>query len=323
MNMFLVALSLFGVSVIIIELLAYGYTMLQHPDRAQIRRKLHKMTYKKLNQPLSTDITRKTIFSEIEMLDKVLKKATFAHTLQRMLYQANAQYSTGFYLMLMLLLWIIGFYLLAFRNFNPPVPLLGGLLAGATPFIYLKLKIRKRMEKFLRQLPESLDMIASSLRAGHSLSTGMRMVADEFDDPLGPEFDITLDEINFGVGLGESLRKMTDRVSCGDLNFFVVAVILQRESGGSLAEILENISFLIRERFKLHGKIRSLAAEGNLSMYVLMGLPICLGGALRFMNPGYINVLFEDPIGRIMIVFAAVMMLIGAVVMKNMIRIKV
>jgi tight adherence protein B len=321
--MFLVALSLFGLAVIVIELVAYGYAMLKHPDRAEVRRKLRKMTYRNLNLPQSTDITRKTIFSEIALLDRALNKATFAHTLQRMLYQANAQYSTGFYLMLMLLLGIVGFYLLTFRNMAQPIPLLGGLLAGATPLIYLKLKIRQRMEKFLRQLPEALDMIASSLRAGHSLSTGMRMVADEFDDPLGPEFDITLDEINFGVGLAESLRKMTDRVSCDDLNFFVVAVILQRESGGSLAEILENISFLIRERFKLHGKIRSLAAEGNLSMYVLMGLPICMGGALRFLNPNYINLLFEDPIGRIMIVFAVVMMLIGAVVMKNMIRIKV
>ena len=179
------------------------------------------------------------------------------------------------------------------------------------------------MEKFLRQLPEALDMIASSLRAGHAFSTGMKLVADEFDDPLGPEFDATLDEINFGVGMSDALHKMTDRVTCDDLNFFVVAVILQRETGGNLAEIIESISILIRDRFKLHGKIRALAAEGNLSMYVLLAMPFAMTGILMLVNRPYIDALFEDPFGRMMVGFALVLMLLGAVVMKNMIRIKV
>ncbi|MGD9972054.1 MAG: type II secretion system F family protein [Desulfatirhabdiaceae bacterium] len=323
MNIYLVALALFFVSVIVIELVTYGYATFKNPDRAEIRRKLHKMRYRSQNLLKSTDITRKTFFSEIPFLNRFLKNISLAHTLQRLLYQANAKYSTGFYFMVMLLLGIVGFYLFSFQNLPQPIPVLAGGLFGLLPLIYLKIKRRSRMEKFLRQLPEALDMLTSSLRAGHALSTAMKLVAEEFDDPLGPEFDVTLDEINFGVSMPDALRKMTERVTCEDLNFFVVAVILQRETGGNLAQILENISLLIRDRFKLFGKIRALAAEGVLSMYVLLALPIGMAGILKFINPGYINTLFENLIGRIMVGFALVMMAIGSVVMKNMIRIKV
>ena len=123
--------------------------------------------------------------------------------------------------------------------------------------------------------------------------------------------------------MSDALHKMTDRVTCYDLNFFVVAVILQRETGGNLVQIIETISTLIRDRFKLHGKIRALTAEGNLSMYVLIVLPFAMAGMLSFLNRSYIDILFEDPIGRIMIGIALVMMVLGTVVMRKLVRIKV
>jgi tight adherence protein B len=322
MNIYLVALSIFALTVIVVELISYGYAMMKNPDRAIIRRKLRKMAYESQNFTGPTDITKKQSFSDIPFLHRLLKNIPLAHRMSRLLYQANARYSTGFYVMLMVLLAVLGYYYLSFMRYTYPVPLLG-CLAGLLPLVYLLLKRRSRMEKFLRQLPEALDMIASSLRAGHAFTTGMKLVADEFDDPLGPEFDVTLDEINFGVGVPEALRKMTERVTCEDLNFFVVAVILQRETGGNLAQILESISLLIRDRFKLYGKIRALAAEGNLSMYVLLALPIGMAVILKFVNPSYIDTLFTYPIGKIMIGFAIFLMIVGAIVMKNMIRIKV
>lgn len=322
MNIYLVALSIFALTVIVIELVSYGYAMMKNPDRAIIRRKLRKMAYESQNFTGPTDITKKQSFSDIPFLNRVLKKIPLAHRMNRLLYQANARYSTGFYIMLMVLLAVLGYYYLTFMRYTYPAPLLG-CLAGLLPLVYLLLKRRGRLEKFLRQLPEALDMIASSLRAGHAFTTGMKLVADEFDDPLGPEFEVTLDEINFGVGVPEALRKMTERVICEDLNFFVVAVILQRETGGNLAQILENISLLIRDRFKLYGKIRALAAEGNLSMYVLLALPVGMAVILKMVNPTYIDLLFTDLIGKIMVGFAIFMMIVGAIVMKNMIRIKV
>jgi len=322
MNIYLVALMIFAVMVIIIELMMYGYATIKDPDRSEIRKKLRKMAYRSHHPVELTDITRKTSYSDIGFLHRMLKNTAIAKYMQTLLYQANANYSAGFYIMLMLLLGIMGFYYFSFQRYVHPIPLLGCSM-GALPFIYLKLKKRSRLEKFLKQLPEALDMIASSLKAGHAFSTGMRLVADEFDDPLGPEFDIVLDEINFGVGVADALHKMSERVACEDLNFFVVAVVLQRETGGNLALILENIAFLIRDRFKLLGKIRSLAAEGTLSMYVLIGLPFAMGGILMYINRTYIDILFEDPFGRILIGGAVVLMLMGFIVMKNMIRIKV
>ena len=179
------------------------------------------------------------------------------------------------------------------------------------------------MKKFQAQLPEALDLMARSLRAGHAFSTGMKLAADEFDDPLGTEFNITLDEINFGLGVPEALKNLVNRVDCQDLNFFVVAVILQRETGGNLAEIMENIAHLIRERFKLYGKVKTLAAEGKLSMIILIALPFCIIGALLFVNPKYIMTLFTEYAGRIMIAGALFMMVIGAFVMSRIVKIEV
>ena len=179
------------------------------------------------------------------------------------------------------------------------------------------------MAKFQAQLPEALDMMARSLRAGHAFSTGMKLASDEFDDPFGTEFSITLDEINYGLGVPEALKNLVNRVDCPDLNFFVIAVILQRETGGNLAEIMENIAHLIRERFKLYGQIKTLAAEGRLSMYVLLALPFFVAGVLFFSNPSYINTLLTDPAGKFLIGAALVMMVIGAIVMKRLVDIKV
>ncbi|MCK5505905.1 MAG: type II secretion system F family protein, partial [Thermodesulfovibrionia bacterium] len=181
----------------------------------------------------------------------------------------------------------------------------------------------RRMKKFQAQLPEALDLMARSLRAGHAFSTGLKLAGDEFDDPLGPEFNLTLDEINYGLGVPEALKNLVNRVNCMDLNFFVIAVILQRETGGNLAEVMENIAHLIRERYKLFGQIRTLAAEGKLSMYVLLALPFFVGGALFFVQPNYVMNLLIEPVGRVMCGIALFMMLIGAIVMYKMVDIKV
>src|SRR5208283_1574049 len=130
---------------------------------------------------------------------------------------------------------------------------------------YILFKKKQRMKKFETQLPEALELVARTLRAGQAFSGGLGIVSEEFDDPIGTEFERTLDEINFGVSVGEALKNLTLRVDCPDLRFFVVSVSIQRESGGNLSEIIENIAHIVRERFKLMGKIRVLAAEGKMS----------------------------------------------------------
>jgi tight adherence protein B len=179
------------------------------------------------------------------------------------------------------------------------------------------------MNKFQRQLPDALELIGRSLKAGHAFTQGMRMVGDEFADPMGPEFEKTLDEINFGVPVHEALYNLISRVDCPDLKFFVVSVNVQRETGGNLAEIVNNISRLVRERFKFHGRVKVLAAEGKLTAYILLGLPIAVGLLINAFNPDYMTTLLETPEGKNMMYGGGFSMFLGALCIKKMISIKV
>jgi tight adherence protein B len=245
--------------------------------------------------------------------------------LDRLRYEADARYPSGFFILLAFVfagVGFIGFYTLLKIK---PWYLAGALsvFTGSFPFLYLYNKRNKRMKKFQAQLPEALDLMARSLRAGHAFSTGMKLAADEFEDPLGPEFSITLDEINYGLGVPDALKNLVERVDCPDLTFFVVSVILQRETGGNLAEIMQNIAHLIRERFKFHGKVQTLSAEGKLSAVILTVLPFAVAGALFIVNKKYIMTLFTEHVGKIMCGVALVLMVIGAFVMRRIVDIEV
>ena len=165
-------------------------------------------------------------------------------------------------------------------------------------------------------------MIARALKAGHAFTSGMELVAEEFDDPLGPEFDKTLDEINFGVSVQDALKSLAGRIDCPELKYFVVSVILQRETGGNLAEIIASIARLIRERFRLEGKVRILTAEGRLSALILSLLPFGVVLVVRLTNPEYHNNMLSEPMGRVMAGIAMFMMLVGVLVVRRMARLK-
>ena len=161
------------------------------------------------------------------------------------------------------------------------------------------------------------------MRAGHAFTSGMKLATEEFGDPLGPEFEETLDEINFGVSVPEALKNLAHRVDCPDLRFFVVSVILQRETGGNLAEIIEGLAQLIRERFKFRGKVRVLTAEGRLSAVVLVVIPFLLFLAISFLNPSFLTPLVSDPLGRAIIFIAIFMMIVGVFVIRRIIKVEV
>jgi tight adherence protein B len=240
-----------------------------------------------------------------------------------LLEQADCRYPVGLFLSLSALLALAGLLIGSFTLNNMMLQVAGIAGCGLGPFLYISYKKHKRLQKFLRQLPEALDLIARALRAGHTFQIGLKMVGEEFDDPMGTEFDKTLAEINFGAGIPEALKNLAQRVDCPDLHFFVVAILVQRETGGNLAEISENIAQLIRKRFELQDRVRALAAEGKLSAIILFALPFFIALALTVMNPNYLGVLFTDPIGKGMLGVAAVIMTIGAIIIKKMIHIKV
>jgi len=198
-----------------------------------------------------------------------------------------------------------------------------GLVLGSLPLVWVLLRRRKRLRVFGAQLPEALEMLSRSLRAGQSLPFGFNMAASEIGPPLGKEFGRVFEEQNLGVPLDESLQSMTDRIPNLDLKFFVTAVILQRQTGGDLAEILDKIGSLIRERFRIWGQVQALTGEGRLSGIVLMALPVVLFVALYQLNPDYVMVLFTDELGNKMLAAAVFMQVIGALVIKKIVTIKV
>jgi tight adherence protein B len=195
--------------------------------------------------------------------------------------------------------------------------------AGLLPLLYILRKRAKRMFKIVEQLPDALDLISRALRAGHAFPSGLQMVGEETQDPIAGEFRIVHDEINFGVSVPAALTNLANRVPSPDMRHFVMAVLIQRETGGNLTELLANISTLIRERMKLLLKIRVLSAEGKLSAWILCILPFVLAGIINVLNPRFMSVLWTDPLGLKMIYAALIFMGVGALWMRKIIRIRV
>ena len=199
----------------------------------------------------------------------------------------------------------------------------GVAIGFAVPFLILKVKRRRRLNKFEEAFPEALDLIARALKAGHAFATGLKMVADEMPEPIGPEFRKTFDEQNFGLPLKDALDNLTVRIPILDVRFFATAVMIQRETGGNLSEILENLGHVVRERFKILRQVRVYTAHGRLTGYVLLGLPAFLGVALMFINPDHMNLLFREELGKQMLTASVVMQIIGYVWIKQVIKIEV
>lgn len=182
---------------------------------------------------------------------------------------------------------------------------------------------KRRLAKFGAQLCEALELVARALRAGHSLASGMNAVKDEMPEPISSEFGRVYEEQNLGISLEQAMRNLSERIPNLDLKFFVTAVIIQRQTGGDLAEILDKIGYVIRERFKILGMVQALTAEGRLSGIVLTALPFILVGAMQVLNPAYVKPLWADPSGRMMSAVGIFMILLGAICIKWIIKIKI
>lgn len=201
--------------------------------------------------------------------------------------------------------------------------LIFGLACTGFPLLLLSRLRQKRLSLLERQLPEVADLIARSLRAGHALPATLQMVADEMPAPISDEFRIVSRELNYGPGLQQALQHLAVRVPLDDVRFFVISILIQRETGGSLSELMGNIAALIRQRLKFHGQIRALSAQGKLSAWILFGLPIAMGVLLSFTNPDYIGKLVNDPTGVSLLLASAVMQILGGLWMYRIIHIRV
>ena len=248
--------------------------------------------------------------------------ARFAN-LQIIFEQADTKLTPSKFLLISAGLAAAGGLLAALARTHPGLVPLSAIVFGSGPTIWLLLRRRSRLKKFAVQLPDALELISRALRAGHSLGAGFNLVQEEMAAPVGQEFGRAFEEQNLGLPLDESLQGMTQRVPNLDLKFFATAVVLQRQTGGDLAEILDKIGSLIRERFKIWGQVQALTGEGRLSGIVLLALPPALFLAVYKLNPDYVPVLFTDPLGRKMLLVAAVLQVFGALVIRKIVNIRV
>ncbi len=208
---------------------------------------------------------------------------------------------------------------------NVPFPLfiIPGLIMGAIPWYIVVQKRKKRMKKFIEQMPDAMELLGRALRAGQSLVAGLQIISEEMPPPISTEFGRVYEEQNLGVTIDDALRAMTERVPVLDLNFFVTSVIVQRQTGGDLAEILDKISYVIRERFRIWGQVQALTGEGRMSGTVLIALPFVMLLMIIHLNYDYASILWKDETGRKWSLYALLMQVVGAIVIRKIVNIKV
>jgi len=270
----------------------------------------------------ASDILRTEELSRIPWLNRMLGNIDLARDLRRLIEQSGVQVTTGALLLIMLVCGELA--LVVTLKLNRPVISAGSFVfCGVLPLFYIMHKRSERMRRFSEQFPDAIDMMTSALKAGHALGRAMQLVAMEAPDPIKTEFRKTFEEQNLGLPIRESLLNLADRIDNIDLKLFVTAVIIQRESGGNLTEILGKISKTIRARFALLGQIKVYTAQGRFTAWVLGLLPIVVGVVVYMLNPEYISFHFKDPVGRVLLGFAAVLQVIGLLIVRRIVKMKV
>ena len=245
---------------------------------------------------------------------------------QRLLHyvrSADTGRSAGELLLLSALLGGLGLLPGPLLNWQGPSAIAPGALGAALPWLWLSQRRTQRIRRLEQQLPLALDLMGRALRAGHALPTALKMVGEEASDPIARDFRQLSEEINFGMGLPEALTRLAQRVPLEDARYFVVALLIQRETGGNLAELLDNIASIVRARIKLLGQVRTLSAEGKLSAWILGLLPFGMALLLQMINPKFMQVLWTDPAGLKLVSVALGAMALGVVWMRKIIRIRI
>jgi tight adherence protein B len=268
------------------------------------------------------DIVKEVTFSTIPAFDKFLRKNRAAVGLQLLIEQCDLQWTVGRIVFSSLVLICIGAVLGNWWIAPGLAGWLPGLALGVTPYLYLRQKRNRRLRRFSELLPEAIDLMSRGLRAGQALSASIETIAQESEEPLRSEFQRAADEQSFGLPFREAMLNLGRRVPVADLQFLVTAILVQKETGGNLAQILDKASHVIRERVRVAGQMRTRTAQGRLTAWVLCSLPFLLFMGMNFLSPGYGKILFSDSFGQKMVGYAGVMMVIGMLVIRKIINVK-
>ena len=269
------------------------------------------------------DIRKSELLSSVPLINRLLLKLELAPRLRMLLYQANLKWTAGGLIMMSALAFVICGYLVYLRTGAVVLGLAIGAIAGAVPIFFVLHRRTDRFNQFDQGLPEALDLMVSALRAGHSLVAALRLVANESPDPIGGEFRICFDEQNYGLELRTAMENLVVRVPLQDLRIVATAILIQKESGGNLAEVLDKASNLIRERFKLKRQILIHTAQGRLTGWILSILPVVLGILLYLINPDTMSILWKREAGLHLLYAAGGMTIVGALIIRKIVNMEV
>ncbi len=269
------------------------------------------------------DLLRQEKLSDVPWLNDLMLQVPMFRSMQHLLTQAESTWTVGTLVSLSVVLFVGGTWIASFRAPVFVLAVAGGIILGSVPFVFLLAKRWKRLRKFEELLPDTIDLMARALRAGHTIASAIEMVASEGSEPVASEFRRIFEEQNFGLPLREAMLNLADRVPLPDVAFLVTAILVQKETGGNLAEVLDKTAVVIRDRFRLRGQLRVYTAQGRMTGWILAALPFIMFVILNLVNPDYEKVMLTDPAGRKLLYAGVVLMITGGWVIRRVIDIKV
>jgi tight adherence protein B len=292
--------------------------------RARLQKRLAEaLLHSSHTEDVEIILARNVLMSEIPWMNRVLVNVQGALHLKRILDQADLHITPSKLVMFAGLAGMLGALAAGVATQSVGMMIVAGIVTATLPFLYVWFKRKKRLGMFLELLPDALDLVSRALSAGHAFSEALHMVATEMPEPIAGEFQKTYEEQNLGLSLKLALENLTQRIPLLDLQMCVTAIMIQRETGGNLAEILEKVAYTIRERFRIMGDLKTLTTSSRMSAWLLCGLPIAVSLVITLMNPEYMSILWKDPRGHFLIALALFMQLTGMLIVRKILNIKI
>jgi tight adherence protein B len=324
MNLLLIVLFSFLAAMSLIIVMFFVPMAVKDSPQARIKRRL--TTVGRAGYTSRADVQnllKSTLYSEVPWVNALLSKVKFAKPLDLLLERANVDMTLSLFILCSGVAGGVGIFLLLIVGQPFFVALVMGLIALVCPYVYLKYITWRRVRRFLEQMPDGLDMMSQSLQAGLGLTQAMVYVAKEMPDPLGTEFSVFIEEVNLGLPLADALKKLEERMALPEVRLFNTALLVQREVGGSLAELLNKLSDIIRDRFRIERLIKSLTGQNRMSAWTVCSIPPFLGVFMFIREPQMMNDMLSDPMGRAMLAAALVLEIIGIVVFRKLIKVHI
>ncbi|HJP92074.1 MAG TPA: type II secretion system F family protein [Pyrinomonadaceae bacterium] len=292
--------------------------------RARLQKRLSEALLHSANtEDVDVVLARNELMSEIPWVNRTLVSIQAALHLKRMLDQADLHITPSRLLMFSFMAGMLGALAASVLTVFVPLMILAGITTASLPLLHVWWKRKKRFDQFLEHLPDALDLMSRALSAGHAFSEALHMISMEMPDPIATEFRKAYEEQNLGLSVKLALENLTQRIPLLDLKLCVTAILIQRETGGNLAEILEKVAYTIRERFRIMGDLKTLTTSSRMSAWLLCALPIFVALAVTVMNPDYMSVLWKDPRGHYLIAVAMTMQIVGMLIVRKILRIKI